>query len=691
MLLFYQIEHRFSLSLSPLAALQLSFEFCFGLNLADFSIRDYFVKQQNIPASDESSTSDVMVRNGADELLPFDLQQLTESLTRKLGIEPELASRIGLDVKQLVQQFGVRQICPSLIRGLIDTKLLEYGLDEEYRKHQYLGLLISEVDNLVQQQDHYPDYRPLDPSETSTALGNMLKSEYAQLAVFSGAVASAHRSGEIHIEKSDKIDCIYSLCLSPDYLKRVGSLLPMDTGVVRSVRDPEEFISRLFQSSLALGRCLSGPLYWDSLNFTLAPLVNGWSEQATKALAESLLQQFSALSGRCEFYLDWDAPSYLADRPALGADGGQLGMTYRELSGPARKLLIALLEVYLSGNQSGLPVLNPRPIFYLPGEATSVGTGLDLLGRLVRERGQCEVRFAHKDLDTFVERYGLRLGTAMQKGAWEWRTGVFQAVAVNLPRAALRAEGDRTRLLEILTEMLEKAAQAHLEKRIYLEKLLARGEQGPLALLSRHHSGSGLLKLNRTIYWICPVGLDEMARIALGRHLHQDEETLKFGEYVCRHLAGEVERLSALHKVHFLLAHFDGGASPGRFARLDRRYFPEAISKIMPEQEASEPSYTPGASLPSSAVLTLDRRINIEAALHADSFHAAVTSWKVPANPLPYTEEAREWLLAGMNEPLSQGLRFHLDFAVCLDCRSALRGRPDSCPLCQSARVQQYI
>jgi ribonucleoside-triphosphate reductase (formate) len=650
------------------------------------------MEEQDDPITDEFPTSEIMVGDGEDESVPFDTSQLAEKLTREVGISSELANKISLDIKQLVRQMGLRLLCPSLIRGLIDTKLIEYGLDQEYGMQMQLGLQLRDIDRLIQQLDRPRGSRSLNPLETSVELAGLLKREYAMLAVFSNSVVRAHKSGEIHIENINDVDCIHSLCLSPDYLKRVGPLLPSSVGIARPPRNIEEFANYLLQSSLALDHFLSGPLFWDSLNFSLAPLLANWSAPAIRSLVETLLQQFNALGSECEFYLDWNVPAYMADRSAIGIDGSELSRTYREYSSTARQLLVAILEVYLSGDQLGLPLLNPRPIVYLPAEALPDGAVFDLLSRLARERGQIEIRFSHANHDTFVERYGLSLGSAMQQGSWEWRTGVFQAVSINLPRAAFQAQGDPLRALEAISEMLDMAAQAHLEKRIYLEKLLAQGDNGPLALLARRHHGSALLKLNRTAYWLCPVGLNEMVLATLGQRLNESEEALKFGEHVCRHLAGETERLSAKHKVHFLLAKLGSPETGRRFAHLDMHYFPEAAVESFSALISSEDfGYTPGAGLPPSIDLSPAKRISIEASLLADSFHMAATTWRVPANPYPFAEEAREWIVAAMNEPLSPGLRFHLSFSVCLDCRSALRGHPENCSACQSSRIQQYV
>ncbi len=650
--------------------------------------------QRNSSQIDEPPLELIALR-AEEEREPFDAQQLAERLARDIGIATELAHKIALEVQQLLRQTGLRQIPPSLIRGLVETKLLEYGFDQEYRNAIHLGLPLREVERLAQQFDRPRNTSSLDARATSQALGNIIKRDYALLATYCEPVAEAHLNGDINIEQVEAVDSLYSLFLSPDYIKRAGALLRPGMAALRPPRNAREFITHLVQSSGSLARCLSGPLSWDSLNFALAPLIGNADDREMKEIAEEVVRQFNAIDENCEIVLDWQAPDYLAERNALAADGSELPNKYRDYSQTARRLLIAMLEIYLSGDQIGLPLLKPKPIIYLPAagnEPVSDTGAIEIFHRLMRERGQIQFRFTRIGQPAFNQRYGLAMSAAMQTGNWEWRVASFQAVAINLPRAAFRASGDPVRVFETLTEMLDIAAQAHLEKRIYLEKLLAQGEHGPLALLARRRHGSALLKLNRALHWLCPIGLNEMTRATVGKNLYDDEPALEFGKQICQYLAKETIRLSAKHKVNFLLAHLNNIESARRFARLDLRHYGEAAAQYLPPVgDSDELSYTLGIGLPHSAALPPAPRIKLEAALQADLFHQAATTWRVSANPPPYPDESKEWLKAALAEPGQAGLNIQLHFALCLDCHSVLRGAPSNCSVCQSALIRQYV
>src|SRR6185295_1985343 len=155
----------------------------------------------------------------------------------------------------------------------------------------------------------------------------------------------------------------------------------------------------------------------------------------------------------------------------------------------------------------------------------------------------------------FFRRYGI-----LDKDASErvenhaLRSAQFQTVSLNLPRVGYLAAGDQVKVFEELTRLMETAAQAHLEKRVFLEKLLALGERGPLAALTTRASGAPFLKLNWATHAINPVGLNELCRAALQSDLHDSEESLGFALKVLTHLKREAERLSNKHKVRFLLS-----------------------------------------------------------------------------------------------------------------------------------------
>jgi ribonucleoside-triphosphate reductase len=458
----------------------------------------------------------------------------------------------------------------------------------------------------------------------------------------------------------------------------------------------------LVKYTAALHGYFSEAIAWDSVNFALAPLLAELNQNEMKQLAQGLLFELSApaiarggQAMRCDLHLDWDAPAYLRDLPAVGAGGEKLEQPYHAFGEAARGLLKALFEVYLEGDGQGLPFTGPRPVLHLTNhfiDNPGYRTFLDLVSRVATERGGVVLAFDRPAEDeaasAFTARYGIN-ADEQRRGAesWRWRAATFSSVAINLPRIGYRAEGNQLQVFELLTQLLELAAQASLEKRVFLEKLLARGEAGSLAMLAMRPEKEPFLRLNWTSHAICPVGLGELAEIIIGAPLDASPEAQQFAAHVVAHLNTEIERLSAKHKVRFLLAESRDIAAPHRLARLDADYFgASAINQFSGAEDASEFYYTNSVKLPAASAASALERIRIEGALQAGAMWEAISDVWLGASTPP-TERLAVLISRAFYQTQAAALTFSPEFTICTACHTSTRGLVEACPQCGSTRV----
>ena len=155
---------------------------------------------------------------------------------------------------------------------------------------------------------------------------------------------------------------------------------------------------------------------------------------------------------------------------------------------------------------------------------------------------------------------------------WEMRYASIQNVTLNLPRLGYLAEGNDAHLFSLISERMEIVARAHAQKRQFIERLLAIGDGGPLALLSMDCAGSAYLKLDRATYLIGMVGLNELVQLHRGAQLHEDEKALKFGLKILGHIQKMAARLGRQHGMRFILEQTPAESTAYRFARLDLKY-----------------------------------------------------------------------------------------------------------------------
>jgi ribonucleoside-triphosphate reductase (formate) len=648
---------------------------------------------------DESSELEMLVRRSDEDVALFDSQRIAEALVREANLDPDLAVHISLEVKQFIQKLGFRSLSSSLIRGLVDAKLLELGLEDAHRIHTRLGVPLYDVDRIIHSAFRDTGSQPFGPEGTSMILAEAIKREYAILNVFSEQIANAHTVGDIHIHDIEAIDRPHSLITTVDYLKRFGIALPRGFASSRPARRAEVLVAHLVKFSASLQGYLAGPVIWDSLNFGLAPLLTNRSDGDIKQLAQTLVFEFSAPAvargGQVIFsdlHLDWDAPHYLKNRLAIGAGGQELGETYSEFTGEAHRFLQALLEVYLEGDGSGQAFLTPRLVLHISShfnEVPGYRAILDLASRLAVERGGLTIAFDRDDEGSFYRRYGINDEKALSRtDSAALRTAQFQSVSLNLPRVGYLAAGNHVRVFEELTRLMETAAQAHLEKRVFLEKLLALGEKGPMAGLTTKASGSPFLKLNWSTHAISIVGLNELCRLMMDADLHASSEAMEFALKVLTHLKRETERLSNKHKARFLLSGQSTEIASHRLARLDLRFFGELAAKVVcGDAPTGAAYYTEGARLATSCTLPVIERIRTEGVFHEFGFiNAATEIWL--GESLPQSDELGRLISMAFYQSSCASLIFCPEFAICSACGYTARGLQQICPKCHSDKVE---
>lgn len=655
--------------------------------------------------------SELFVRQSDESVTLFDPQRITDALVRETGLGQELAEQISLEVKDQIERSGIRALTAPLIRGLVDARLLEYGLVPEYRQHSRLGVPLYDVDRMIQ-SGASDTTRLHGPEGTSLALAEAIKREYAILTVFSDAVASAHYSGDLFLENLGEIDRPTTMIGSIDFIKHYGIRLPGGFVGSRPAKRAEVLASHLVTYTAALQGYFSDALAWDSVNFAFAPMLTGLSQREIKQLAQGLLFELSApvvarggQPVRCDLHLDWEAPAYLRDLPVVGAGGEKFNNTYGTMSDTARLFLKALFEVYLEGDGQGLPFIGPRPVLHLTNAFfdnpnTSANQGfLDLVCRAAAERGGVVLAFdrpnGNEAGSAFTPRYGVsadKLQRATE--SWQWRAAIFSSVAINLPRIGYQAEGSQPKVFELLTGLLELAAQASLEKRIFLEKLLARGEAGALAMLAMRPDKEPFLPLSWTSHAICSIGLAELAHFVIGEPVESSLVAQTFAAEVVAHLSAEAERLSAKHKVRFLLAESRDLTAPHRLATLDVNRFGLDVvrqalhraSSVESANEEDEIFYSNSAKLPAASAVSAAEKLRIEGALQGKAIWGVASEiWL--GETLPSSEQLSDFVLQAFQQTKVSAITFSPEFTVCSVCRTVSRGRHETCPQCGATRV----
>ena len=511
------------------------------------------IKSKKACCNAESETTDLalFVRTSSENVNSWNRRKIVEALVRETYIDMDTAEKISMEVEEMIINSKIKVITAPLIRELVNAKLIEKGLECHRKMHTRIGVPFYDVDHLILHPNKENANVPHGPEATNLTLAEGIKKEYALLSVFSQEVADSHLRGDIHLHDLGFIDRPYCSGQSLEYIKKFGLSLPNSLSNAKPAKHPEVLLAHMVKFAAALQSHFAGAIGWDAVNLFFAPFLVGMSDRELHQLAQILIFEFSqqavARGGQAIFSdinIYWEVPKHFEDVPAVGPGGNFTGKTYAEYSEEAQKFAWALFDVYKEGDGTGRPFFFPKPLVHITEKFFQTEGHEDFLNHIcdvasekgntyfVFDRGStakisecCRLSFKLKDEDF-----------ADAKKPWKMRYCALQNVTLNLPRLGYKSQRDDPMLFSQISETLEIAVKAHLEKKAFIEKLLDTREKGPLALLTMNKDGAPYLKMNRASFLIGMLGLNELVQFHTGEEMHSSKEALKFGLKVIAHM-----------------------------------------------------------------------------------------------------------------------------------------------------------
>jgi ribonucleoside-triphosphate reductase (formate) len=649
-----------------------------------------------------SETTDItlFVRTSGEEIARWNRQRIVDALMRETDIDRETAEAVSREVEKQIVASGIAVLTASLIRELVDAKLIERGLEQARRMHARLGFPLYDVRQLIFHENKENANIPHGPEGTNLLLAEGVKREYALHEVFSQEVGTAHAAGDIHLHGLGAVDRPYSACLTLEHLKKAGLFLPHSLNAAKPAKHPEVLLAHMVRFSTLLQGHFAAMVAWDGINLSFAPYLSGMSDREIRQFAQMLVYEFSQLTaGRggqamfTDIHLYWDIPPHFRELKVIGPGGKDSGEGYADYLADARRFISALLEVFLKGDATGRPFVFPRPLIHLSDGLFEDPQGQELLmlaSAAAVKKGNPSFVFDRGGRPAlFGPGYAGIVSGAGRAAAKADRSFLLHNVTLNLPRLGYLAGGDDERLFRLLTDRIDLAALAHLQKKRYLEGLIDLGEEGPLATLVMAVDGEPLLDLARSVSLVGMVGLNELAMLHRGKQLHESVEARNFGLAVVRRLASAAAEAGARLGIPILSGQTHAESTSYRFARLDLKYHsPRAGHTVRGNLAHGELYYTNSTHLPISAPLDPLERARLEGAYHPHLPVFPITQiWL--GDEEPSADGVVRFLERIFRETTCSSVSLSPEFTSCLDCHFADQGLRDRCRQCGSVRVEQ--
>ncbi|NCC58831.1 MAG: anaerobic ribonucleoside-triphosphate reductase, partial [Synergistales bacterium] len=428
------------------------------------------------------------------------------------------------------------------------------------------------------------------PESINLSVAEMILKEYALGKIFSRDVAEAHLGGDIHLHDLGMVNRPYCSGQSMAYVIKYGIDIPSITSVSSPARHPDVLLAHILKMTSVLQNNFAGAIGWDAVNVFFAPFLVGLPYEKIKQLAQMLIFEFNQLAGGrggqvafTDINLYFEVPDHFRDVPALGPGGVPTGRTYYDYREESKAFLRALFEVYLKGDSRGQPFFFPKPLLHITDrffEEPGWEEFLEFACLVASEKGSTYFVFDRGGVAKLSEccRLSFELSEedlAEAKTPWKMRYCALQNVTINLPRIAYRSGKDRETLFELLDRAMETAAEAHVQKRKFLQEILALGSKGPLSVLCVDHDGESYLRMSKSSHLIGILGLDEMIHSFTGNRMHLDSEAMDLGLAVTRYMDLKCRQLSERFGLKIVLEQTPAESTAYRMARLDLKFFPD--------------------------------------------------------------------------------------------------------------------
>jgi len=652
--------------------------------------------------NEDSTDIALFVRSSQDDMLGWNRQRIVDALLRETFIDRDTAEKISKDIEVTIQAGKVKTITGPLIREMVNAKLLEMGLEEARRMHTRLGVPLYDVDQLLVQHNKENANVPHGPEATNLTLAEGIKKEYALLHVFTPDVADAHLSGDLHLHDLGFIDRPYCSGQSLEYIKKFGLNLPHALSMAKPAKHAEVLLAHMVKFAASLQSHFAGAIGWDAINLFYAPYLEELDDNGVKQLAQMMIYEFSqqavARGGQAIFSdvnIYWEVPKHFEDVPAIGPGGEYTGKTYREYEKQAQRFAWALFEVYKEGDAAGRPFFFPKPLVHITEKFFKTDGHMDFLHHICEVasvKGNTYFVFDRGDTAKISEccRLSFKLEASDIEDAkkpWKMRYSALQNITINLPRLAFKAQGDDTKLFQLLTEKLQLAAKAHSQKKKFIERLMSLGKGGPLSLLAMDLDGEPYLKLHKCSFLIGMVGLNELIRVHLGQELHDSDASIKFGLKVIAHMNIVCNKLAESMGMKFVLEQTPAESTAFRFAKLDLAHFnAEAEKVVQGNREKGEVYYSNSTLFNVGATMSPIARVEKEGLFHPLIEAGSITHiWLGEAQP--DKEALASFVINVFKYTQNDQIAFSPEFTACLACGKTSRGLSETCPYCESKEV----
>ncbi len=631
----------------------------------------------------------------------LDFHRLRQRLDNERHIPAPIAEKALLRIQDNLDRLGVGQPSATLVVHWLTELLREEGYSLGETALQSLELSLSDVETLIHHPLGYGAGANQNPEATALRIAQGVKSQFAAKSVFEGDVIDAHEGGRIELMHLGAVDRPHDVFLTPDYLKTHG--LPIISGAPHAgpAKRADVLLAHMVRFTHELQNHFAGDIQWGYANTLLTPFLTDLNEQDLRQFVQQMLFEFAQLEvergglyRKVTLDFDFDLPRQLTGLPALGPGGEDSGRAYDAYRKTLRRFNEVALDILERGDYRKNPFQNPRIVFHFNDPKTSWNNLTQRLMSAAFKWGNPSLAFSYFSRDFGpLGRISLNdpdfLKTIQQPR--QLRGFSSSSVAINLPRLA-HPDGDGD-FDQRLAQGFGLIVEAHRQKRLFLSRLMAYGNRGPLQFLRHKIGGQPFLKIDQATQPLQAIGLGEAAALGNGSPVSDPVALVAESETILRALNQTLTLNNRLHKLRMFLSGARNDSVAYRFAHLDMRLFGQSYSPyLFHGAEQAHPIYTEGPNILAFTNIGWRERFVIEGRLHAH-FGGRHELTAFIRNGAPEDPALCHMVYQEAQTAKISQLQMAPDLGICMDCFFVFNRRErdgEACPHCESRLVSAY-
>ncbi|MGB9854290.1 MAG: anaerobic ribonucleoside-triphosphate reductase, partial [Candidatus Bathyarchaeales archaeon] len=611
-----------------------------------------------------------------------DVNKIADSLIKEAGLSIELAQKIAKEAERRLVKAKTKYLTAPLIREVVNAILIEKGLEEYRHKLTRLGLPVHDVSSLLAKSAATLK----GASFLCEEAGKNVFEEYTLLNVFPRDVADAYLSGALHIHN------LSQWILKPDevvhdlrFFFKNGLKLEKVNILQPSFPPPkslEAALTLIFNVVMHSARELSDAQALEYFNVFLAPFVKGVENARVKEALRLFIFNLSQYAN-VSLNLELTIPDFVAEKPAFGVSGEQLGK-YGDFFEESQLLASLMLEV-LAEESMYKPLLSPkfivkmRPEIFTNEKATAM---LQEAHRLASEKGT--IYFASlsekNGKNSAFSVSGCKLKADL-KGDWEidtLRASILGCVTVNLPRIVYECEKEEEKFFELLRDRLEMSAHA-LEIKY---RVLKNHSKGLLSFLMHSVDGDQYLRLEGSARLINLAGLEEAAEAFHGKSIYEDGNAFKLALETAKYVSDFAFKADKRSEKRLLPSALPFIEASERLAKMDiERY---GVSKVRFLGTRENPYYSTFSKIIIQDGEKFSKALMVEKEINGLLNGGSLTVVELGDTPHESSE------LLSLSRKLVENYEvdfftYNRNLTYCLNCKRSWFGLLHKCPSCGAA------